>query len=467
MAAKRFYNDSKPDQDQPPEKRMRPRPSFASVIGEVVMVNSLQNLFSTLEPLLRKVVKEEVESTLRRHTHTITRSPSLRIQALEPSTLRLSFRNKLSESTIFTGSKITDMDNNPLQVLLINSDHPTVPIVLHHSIKIEIVVLDGDFPGNSETWTSEEFNNKIVKERSGKRPLLTGGDLTVTMRDGFAPIGDIEFTDNSSWIRSRRFRLGAKVVPGSYQDSARICEAITESFVVKDHRGELYKKHHPPQLEDEVWRLEKIGKDGAFHKKLAAEGIKTVQDFLKLSVVDPPKLRNILGLGMSEKIWEATLKHARTCTLGNKLYIFRGNNFSFTLNPICQVLRAEIDGQIRDLTSINGAYVESLVRQAYATWSSLQELDGTLNETALITQGETMQQYSNPQMEMVKPFQQNGYINERAIDVGYGLSSNIGHVDCGEWVITMPIENGINFCLSETSSDGDELTPSRPFLNRS
>jgi hypothetical protein len=32
-------------------------------------------------------------------------------------------------------------------------------------------------------------------------------------------------------------------------------------------------------------------------------------------------------------------------------------------------------------------YVESLVRQAYATWSSLQELDGTLNETALITQG--------------------------------------------------------------------------------
>ena len=76
-----------------------------------------------------------------------------------------------------------------------------------------------------------------------------------------------------------------------------------------------------------------------------------------------------------------------------------------------------------------------------------------------------MQQYSNPQMETVKPFQQNGYINERAIDVGYGLS-NIGHLDCGDWVITMPIENGINYCLSETSSDG-ELTPSRPFLNRS
>lgn len=55
----------------------------------------------------------------------------------------------------------------------------------------------------------------------------------------------------------------------------------------------VYKKHHPPMLEDDVWRLEKIGKDGAFHKKLAANGIKTVQDFLRLSVVNEPKLRRV------------------------------------------------------------------------------------------------------------------------------------------------------------------------------
>ena len=46
-------------------------------------------------------------------------------------------------------------------------------------------------------------------------------------------------------------------------------------------------------LQDEVWRLEKIGKDGAFHKKLSKEGINTVQDFLKLSVVDPRRLRQV------------------------------------------------------------------------------------------------------------------------------------------------------------------------------
>ncbi|TYH24405.1 hypothetical protein ES288_A03G089500v1 [Gossypium darwinii] len=108
---------------------------------------------------------------------------------------------------------------------------------------------------------------------------------------------------------------------------------MIEAFVVKDHLGELYKKHHPPMLGDEVWRLEKIGKDGAFHKKLAYEGVNTVQDFLKMSVVDPPKLRKILGPGMSEKI------------------IF--------LNPICQLVKAKINGttyRIQTLSSINRGF---------------------------------------------------------------------------------------------------------------
>lgn len=59
-------------------------------------------------------------------------------------------------------------------------------------------------------------------------------------------------------------------------------------------------KHHPPMLQDEVWRLEKIGKDGAFHKRLASEGINTVQEFLKLSVVDPHKLRKVYIINSSK-----------------------------------------------------------------------------------------------------------------------------------------------------------------------
>lgn len=127
-----------------------------------------------------------------------------------------------------------DKENNTLQILLIDTrTGERSPAVL----KIEIVVLDGDFPsGDQEHWSSDEFNGGIVKEREGKRPLLIG-ERTVTLRDGMAPIGELMFTDNSSWIRSRKFRLGARVVPGSHE-GPRIKEALTESFTVKDHRGE-------------------------------------------------------------------------------------------------------------------------------------------------------------------------------------------------------------------------------------
>lgn len=54
-----------------------------------------------------------------------------------------------------------------------------------------------------------------------------------------------------------------------------------------------YKKHHPPALLDDVWRLEKIGKDGVFHKRLADCNISTVQDFLRKLVIDPEGLRNV------------------------------------------------------------------------------------------------------------------------------------------------------------------------------
>lgn len=177
-------------------------------------------------------------SLRRRSTCSLTRSSSLQIQALEASSLQLMYSKSLL-LPIFTGSKIVDLDSSPLQIHLVDTrGDQMVSTYLPHPLKIEVVVLDGDFPSNdSSKWTSEEFDSNIVKERTGKRPLLAGDCLTVTLRDGYAPIGEIEFTDNSSWIRSRKFRLGARVAPGSYQ-GVKIREAITEAFVVKDHRGE-------------------------------------------------------------------------------------------------------------------------------------------------------------------------------------------------------------------------------------
>lgn len=95
-----------------------------------------------------------------------------------------------------------------------------------------------------------------------------------------------------------------------------------------------------------------------------------------LSVILFLKLRNyllnfifliqILGPGMSEKTWEVTIKHAKTCELGNKRYILHGQNFSITLNPICQVVSAVIDGQTfstSDLPRLSKVWIDSYLKQ--------------------------------------------------------------------------------------------------------
>lgn len=148
--------------------------------------------------------------------------------------MQLSFTKPLSLS-IFTKANIKDRDDNTLQIQLLASSSSAINIVPR--LEVEIVVLDGDFP--DDDWTSEDFESHIVKERKGKRPLLVG-DCEVTILPGSpASVQKLEFTDNSSWVRSRRFRLGARVLSlESHRGPIRIKEAITERFTVLDHRGE-------------------------------------------------------------------------------------------------------------------------------------------------------------------------------------------------------------------------------------
>jgi len=44
-------------------------------------------------------------------------------------------------------------------------------------------------------------------------------------------------------------------------------------------------------------------------------------------------------------MWDVTIKHAKTCEKGNKYYAYRGHNFTVFLNSICQLVRADINGQ--------------------------------------------------------------------------------------------------------------------------
>lgn len=71
------------------------------------------------------------------------------------------------------------------------------------------------------------------------------------------------------------------------------CKLFLKDFLNPISFLTVYKKHYPPALNDDVWRLEKIGKDGSFHKRLNNAGIFTVEDFLRLVVRDSQKLRTV------------------------------------------------------------------------------------------------------------------------------------------------------------------------------
>ncbi|KAJ6384610.1 hypothetical protein OIU78_027840 [Salix suchowensis] len=323
---------------------------FRNVVRDVMGRLSVNDFVSRMEPLLRAVVRDEVERTVLRVFQSSSR-PSFN-QNRKSGGLKLHFVNKLP-STIFTGGRIEAEYGNPVRVVLMDA--------------------------NTRAVVSSA---NVIREREGRRPLVTG-ELTVTLRDGVGQLGDIVFTDNSSWQRSRKFRLGARPVQ-KVSDETRIREGRSEAFVVKDHRGELYKKHHPPQLGDEIWRLERIAKDGAFHKRLVSYGVKSVQDFLQLYMVDPTTLRTVLGCGISNKIWDTIIEHANTCVLdGSRFYSYfdAGQSIGLLFDSVYKVVGAMFDGQnyeaLHSLSPAKKALVENVRWQAYKNLNSFIQVDSS------------------------------------------------------------------------------------------
>ncbi|XP_074269951.1 calmodulin-binding protein 60 C-like isoform X1 [Silene latifolia] len=373
-------SDVNGDDDGQPDRK---RPALASVIVEALKVDSLQRLCSSLEPILRRVVSEEVERALAKlgPARLVGSSFPKRIEASDGRSLQLQFRSRLS-LPLFTGGKVEGEQGAAIHIVLVDANSgQLVNTGAESCAKLDIVVLEGDFNDEDDTiWTEEKFESHLVKEREGKRPLLHG-ELQVTLKEGVGTLGELTFTDNSSWIRSRQFRLGLKVASG-YCEGFRVREAKTEAFTVKDHRGELYKKHYPPALSDEVWRLEKIGKDGAFHKRLTKAGIISVEDFLRFVVRDPQRLRNILGSGMSNKMWEALVEHSKTCVLSEKLFIYYSEcpqGVGVMFNSIYEFTGLIAGGQYYSTDALSDTqkiYADTLIKKAYDNWMHVVEYDG-------------------------------------------------------------------------------------------
>jgi hypothetical protein len=137
--------------------------------------------------------------------------------------------------TVFTKTSIISKDE-PLQIALVDVRSKSIvnegPF---SSTKIEICALDGEFGScGNEDWTQTQFNDNILRERDGKEPLLVGNQRIITLENGVAFISKIMFTDNSRWLRGKKFRFGVKAM----QNGEKIKEGRSQPFRVKDNRGE-------------------------------------------------------------------------------------------------------------------------------------------------------------------------------------------------------------------------------------
>ncbi|XP_073123124.1 calmodulin-binding protein 60 B-like isoform X2 [Henckelia pumila] len=372
----------------------------SSIFRGANSTRGLQDFVPSLEPILRKWVQEAVDQAI----NPYLRSCGNEIQCSESTTYKLRFDNNLPH-TLFTNSKVASDGGGPIKIGLYDSRSKSLvksgPL---SSIKVNVAVLDGDFgPDDREDWEKKDFDRKLLQSREGKRPLVTG-DLLVTLKDGVGYVGEISFTDNSRWIRSGKFRLAATVHAGGGE--IRVREGMTNAFKVKDHRGESYQKHYPPSLDDDIWRLEKIAKDGVSHNRLAQFGLLSVQDFLRLYVTDMSSLRAVLN-NVSNRTWETIIRHATTCRLDNKLYLYRnvcGTGLLF--DSIYRAVGVSSDRQSFHSLDSNNArqmrLVEDLKQHAYKNtkdWIQVDDLSalgypmltgsgaGNLNDPSLDFQG--------------------------------------------------------------------------------
>ncbi|XP_058740520.1 calmodulin-binding protein 60 B-like [Vicia villosa] len=383
------------------------------------MINALKmnGHDSLMESFFRGVVRDEVERKLQEllfSREKINEGGRSRARSLELCFIN---NNKLPIMT-FTKTNIIPKDE-PFQVALLDVRSKSIvnegPL---SSMKIEICPIKSVFEScDDEDWTENEFKDNILHERKNKEPLLDG-DRFVTLENGVGSISKIIFTDNSGWVRNKKFSLGAKAM----ENGDIIKEGRSQAFRVKDVRGESYKKHYPPLLNDEVWRLEKIAENGKFRERLNINEIHTVKDLLRLLMVNGSSLHKKFGK-IQKKCWLAIVEHARSCVVDDyKLYCYEiiGQPILLLFNVIYELVGVTFGEQkfyLPDdltLTPNQKNSVEIVKQDAYKNIGNLREIDeAVLNSISLEARIKSTQDLQG----YVEPFISSSNVNDRMQNV--------------------------------------------------
>jgi hypothetical protein len=137
---------------------------------------------------------------------------------------------------------------------------------------------------------------------------LVGG-LKVRLKEGKGSLDtNLRFKDNSSFVSSKKFRLGLEDISGSH-----IQGAVTNAFHVKDARGKSNRKKEVPAENDTLDVLVHIAKGGArLHHLNSVLKINTVKEFNLFYKENPKALRAGLNR-LSDESFAATIENAERC----------------------------------------------------------------------------------------------------------------------------------------------------------
>ncbi|XP_020170190.1 calmodulin-binding protein 60 D isoform X2 [Aegilops tauschii subsp. strangulata] len=286
---------------------------------QALMMRKLENLEEKVESMSHEV-KKLARLHSNRHADKYPRSEPYQEGATlsEPNAnIRLRFLDGL-RTPIYTDKIITSQSNAAIRVGVFDGEKMINEGPLSKA-KVEILVLRGDFCSDGqESWTEEEFNSHIAQGRHRQGSVL-GGDCSAWLNNGEASLGKIRFREGSSRTPSRKFIVGGRVCMNRKIGGIRVQEAVMEPVTVLDRRNEANEKRHPPRLDDEVYRLEEISRDGIYHRRLKNVHIFTVEDFLKALNKDADVLREmVLEIKKRSNAWERMVKHARECCLADR-----------------------------------------------------------------------------------------------------------------------------------------------------
>lgn len=294
------------------------------------------------------------------------------------SSIRLRFLSKMKPLVYH------DKEIKPIRIGIYDGD-TMIKSGPFSELKIELVALEGSFPHDARgRWTPEEFHEHRAYGRDGQGNVLAGKGTKAQLIGGECHLGGVRFREGSCRARGGTFVVAARVCDDAQQAVyARVVrEAVMDPpVIVRDRRNKYNEKRHPPNLEDEVYRLEKIALNGEYHKRLKDGDIYTVEHFLKALYEDEDNLAQILQIKTKKrKDWRKMVKHARECRLEGKpelkSYRCAEKNVVLFFNCVRRLVGAEfgcryVASEAFEPTQQN--LVATLKKDAYDRWDGLPE----------------------------------------------------------------------------------------------